>query len=74
VLLNPTGNGNVINSVTANTTAQNIVTGVTPNTTPVSVVTNVTTAETEFDLMVSTNQGNGGSLRNLIFNISFRYV
>jgi hypothetical protein len=24
--------------------------------------------------MVSTNQGSGGSLRNLIFNISFRFV
>ena len=74
VLLNPTGNGNVINSVTANTTALNIVAGVTPNTTPVSVVTSVTTTETDFDLMVSTNNGSGGTLRNLIFNISFRYV
>ena len=74
VLLNPTGNGNVINSVTANTTAQNIVTGVTPNTTPVSVVTNVTTTETEFDLMVSTNNGSASTLTNLFFNISFRYV
>jgi len=73
VLLNPTGNGDVVQSIAVTNLASPVVETVTGNTTTKNIVTDVDVTNTSFDLSLITNQGNSLPLRNIEFNISFRY-
>jgi len=74
VLLNPSGNGNVIKTVTANVSPQTLLTSVIGQVTTTPVVTSVSVVNTPYDFMLSTVNETGATLVNLEFNISFRYV
>jgi len=74
VLLNPSGNGNVIETVTANVSPQTLLTSVIGQVTTTPVVTSVSVVNTPYDFMLSTVNETGATLVNLEFNISFRYV
>ena len=73
VLLNPTGNGNVVESIAVTNLTSPIVAAVTGNTTTKNIVSNVAVTDTSFNLSLITNQGSGLPLRNTEINISFRY-
>lgn len=74
VLLNPSGNGNVIKTVTANISPATLLTSVIGQTTTTPVVNSVTVVNTPYDFMLSTVNETGATLLNLEFNITFRYV
>ena len=74
VLLNPSGNGNVIKTVTANISPATLLTSVIGQTTTTAVVNSVTVVNTPYDFMLSTVNETGATLLNLEFNITFRYV
>jgi hypothetical protein len=73
VLLNPTGNGDVVQSIAVTNLASPVVESVTGNTTTKTIVNNVAVTNTSFDLSLITNQGSSSALRNTEINISFRY-
>jgi hypothetical protein len=73
VLLNPTGNGNVVESIAVTNLPSAIVETVTGNTTTKNIVSNVAVTDTSFNLSLITDQGSGLPLRNTEINISFRY-
>ena len=73
VLLNPTGNGDVVQSIAVTNLASPVVESVTGNTTTKTIVSNVAVTDTSFNLSLITNQGSGLPLRNTEINISFRY-
>ena len=74
LLLNPSGNGNVIKTVTANISPATLLTSVIGQTTTTAVVNSVTVVNTPYDFMLSTVNETGATLLNLEFNITFRYV
>jgi hypothetical protein len=74
VLLNPTGNGLVVQSIAVTNLASPVVESVAANTTTKTIVNNVAVTNTPYNIMLSTNQGNGNSIRSLGINIAFRYV
>jgi hypothetical protein len=74
VLLNPTGNGDVVQSIAVTNLAAPVVESVAANAVTKTFVNNVDLTNTSFDLMVSTNQGSTAPLRSTTINISFRYV
>ena len=74
VMLNPSGTGNVIQTVTPVIESQPIVSSVVANTTAKTIVNAVSVTSTSYTLMVSDNLGNGNSMKDVEFNISFRYV
>jgi hypothetical protein len=73
VLLNPTGNGDVVQSIAVTNLPSAIVETVTGNTTTKNIVSNVAVTDTSFNLSLITDQGSGLPLRNTEINISFRY-
>jgi hypothetical protein len=74
VLLNPTGNGDVVQSIAVTNQTIPIIESVVGNVTTKTVVNNVSVTNTPYNIMLSTNQGNGNSIRSLGINIAFRYV
>lgn len=73
VMLNPSGTGDVIKTVSYATSTDNFLTDVVPNSTPKSVVTSATVSTTAYNFMISNNLGDGVPLRDAGINISFRY-
>lgn len=73
VLLNPTGNGNVVESIAVTNLATPIIQAVVGNVETKTIVNNVALTNSSFNLSLITNQGNGLPLRDTQFNISFRY-
>ena len=66
--------GNVIQTVTPVIESQPIVSSVVANTTAKTIVNAVSVTSTSFTLMVSDDLGSGNSMKDVEFNISFRYV
>jgi hypothetical protein len=73
VLLNPTGNGNVVESIAVTNLAAPIVETVVGNVTTKTIVSNVAVTDTSYNLSIVSNLGNSLPLRNTQINISFRY-
>lgn len=73
VMLNPSGTGDVVQSIAVTNLASPIVETVVGNVTTKTIVNNVALTNSSFNLSLITNQGNGLPLRDTQFNISFRY-
>lgn len=73
VMLNPSGTGDVVQSIAVTNLASPVVESVAANTVTKSFVNNVAITNTTYDFMLSTNKGSGLALRNIGINISFRY-
>jgi len=73
VMLDPSGTGNVVESIAVTNLASPIVETVTGNVTTKTIVNNVTLTNSSFNFSLNTNQGNGLPLRDTQINISFRY-
>lgn len=74
VKLTAGGDGNVVQSIAVTNQTIPIIESVVGNVTTKTVVNNVAVTNTPYNIMLSTNQGNGNSIRSLGINIAFRYV
>jgi len=68
------GDGNVVESIAVTNQTIPIIESVVGNVTTKTVVNNVAVTNTPYNIMLSTNQGSGNSIRSLGINIAFRYV
>lgn len=68
------GDGNVVESIAVTNQTIPMVESVVGNVTTKTIVNNVGVTNTPYNIMLSTNQGNNNSIRNLEFNISFRFI
>ena len=74
VMLNPSGTGDVVQSIAVTNLASPVVQSVAPNTTTKTIVNSVGITNTSYNIMVSTNLGGTLALKNNNVNIAFRYL
>lgn len=74
VMLNPSGTGDVVQSIAVTNLAAPVIEAVTGGTTTKTIVTNVAVTNTPYNIMLSTNQGSGNAIKNIGINIAFRFL